>query len=261
MKMELPEIRAEERTPLVEALLAIIRELLDRNQQLEETVLQLRDEIAVLKGQKPRPKIKPSSLESATPPPQQEGPKKEKPDKRSGSEKRSKNAELTIHRRVPLHIDDLPPGAVFKGYEDYIVQELVIESRNILYLRARYRLPDGSSVLAPLPADVIPGSHYGPTLMSYILHQYHNGLTQPLLLEQLHDFGIDISAGQLDRMLTEGKEAFHQEKVQVLQVGLVVSSYIGVDDTSARHQGQNGYCTVVGNDWFTYFESTARRAG
>jgi hypothetical protein len=60
--------------------------------------------------------------------------------------------ELTIHHRVPLHIDDLPPGAVFKGYEDYIVQELVIESQNTLYLRARYQLPVGSSVLAPLPA-------------------------------------------------------------------------------------------------------------
>ena len=258
--MELPEIRPEERTPLVETLLAIIRELLDRNQQLEETVLQLRDEIAILKGQKPRPKIKPSSLESATPPSQQEAAQKEKPDKRPGSEKRSKNAELTIHRRVPLYIDDLPPGAVFKGYEEYIVQELVIEGRNTLYLRARYLLPDGSSVLAPLPADVIPGSHYGPIVTSYILHQYHNGLTQPLLLEQLHDFDIDISAGQLDRMLTEGKEVFHQEKAEVLQVGLVVSTYIGVDDTGARHQGQNGYCTVVGNDWFTYFESTASKS-
>src|SRR5271163_4972687 len=161
MKMELPEIRGEERTPLVEALLAIIRELLDRNLQLEETVQQLRDEIAVLKGQKPRPKIKPSSLESATPP-AQEGLPKEKSSKRPGSEKRFKNAELTIHHRVPLHIDDLPPGAVFKGYEDYIVQELVIESQNTLYLRARYQLPVGSSVLAPLPANVIPGSHYGP---------------------------------------------------------------------------------------------------
>jgi len=50
MKIELPEIRPEERTPLVEALLAIIQFLLDRNQQLEETVLQLRDEIAILKG-------------------------------------------------------------------------------------------------------------------------------------------------------------------------------------------------------------------
>lgn len=260
MKMELPEIRPEERTPLVEALLAIIRELLDRNQQLEETVLQLRDEIAILKGQKPRPKIKPSSLESATPPSQQEAAKKEKPEKRPGSEKRSKNAELTIHHTVPLHIDDLPPGAVFKCYEDYIVQELVIETRNTLYLRARYLLPDGGSLLAPLPAEVIPGSHYGPMLTSFTLYHYHNGLTQPLLLEELHDFGVDISAGQLNRILTEGNEVFHQEKAEVLQVGLVVSSYIGVDDTGARHRGQNGYSTVIGNEWFTYFESTASKS-
>src|SRR5260370_7404874 len=143
MKMELPEIRAEERTPLVEALLAIIRELLDRNQRLEETGLQLRDEIAILKGQKRRPKIKPSSLESATPPSQQEGSKKEKPDKRPGSEKRSKNAELTIHRTVPLGIDNLPPGAVFKGYEDYIAQDLVIESRNPLTFGSRTHLQAG----------------------------------------------------------------------------------------------------------------------
>ena len=63
--MELPEIRPEERTPLVEALLAIIQQLLDRNRQLEETVLQLRDEIAILKGQKPRPQVKPSRLEAS----------------------------------------------------------------------------------------------------------------------------------------------------------------------------------------------------
>jgi len=51
-----------------------------------------------------------------------------------------------------------------------------------------------------------------------------------------------------------------RQKAEVLQVGLVVSSYIGVDDTGARHQGQNGYCTVVGNDWFTYFESTTSKS-
>src|SRR5579862_8684192 len=57
MKMELPEIRPEDRTPLVEALLASIRELLDRVAVLEVTNQQLRDEIAKLKGQKPRPDI------------------------------------------------------------------------------------------------------------------------------------------------------------------------------------------------------------
>jgi hypothetical protein len=29
-----------------------------------------------------------------------------------------------------------------------------------------------------------------------------------------------------------------------------------VDDTGARHEGRNGYCTAVGNDLFAYFEST-----
>src|SRR5712692_4414282 len=257
MKMELPEIRPDERTPLVESLLAIIQVLLDRNQQLEETVLQLRNEIAILKGQKPRPQIKPSRLESDTPPSQQEGSAKEGSAKRPGSEKRPKNSQLTIHHRVALHIDDLPPGAVLKGYESYVVQDLLIESQNTLYLRARYELPEGGSILAPLPADVIPGKHFGATLIGYILHQYHNaGVTQGLLLQSLHDYSVDISEGELSRILTEDLTAFHREKEEVREAGLQTASYIGTDDTGARHQGRNGFCTVIGNDLFACFEST-----
>src|ERR1035438_4572708 len=51
----LPEIPAEQQTPLVEALLAVICAQQDRIAKLEETVQLLRDEIAILKGQKPRP--------------------------------------------------------------------------------------------------------------------------------------------------------------------------------------------------------------
>ena len=253
--MELPEIRPEERTPLVEALLAIIQQLLDRNRQLEETVLQLRDEIAILKGQKPRPQVKPSRLEA--PPSQQASSAQEGSGKRPGSEKRPKNSQLTIHRTITLHIDDLPPGAVLKGYEAYLVQDLVIESQNTLYRRARYELLDGRSILARLPADVLPGKHFGATLIGYILHQYYNaGVTQGLLLQSLRDHGVDISEGQLSLLLTEGHEAFHQEKDAVREAGLQTASYINTDDTGARHQGRNGYCTVIGNDWFTCFEST-----
>jgi hypothetical protein len=251
MQLELPEIPPEQRTPLVDSLLAVIRQLLDRVAQLEETSQQLRDENALLKGQKPRPTIRPSRLESPPTAPASDG------SAHPGPPKHPKSLRLTIHHEVKLHPDDLPPGAVFKGYEPFVVQELTIACQTTRYLRARYELPAGGSVLAPLPADVLPGSHFGPTLVSYVLDQYHQAhVTQPLLLQQLHDYGIDISAGQLNRLLTEGNAAFHDEKAEVLAAGLQTASYVGTDDTGARHQGRNGYCTAVGNDLFACFESS-----
>jgi hypothetical protein len=79
-------------------------------------------------------------------------------------------------------------------------------------------------------------------------------------LEQLHELGIDISTGKLNNILIENKERFHQEKDQILAVGLRVSSYVNVDDTGARHQGQNGYCTHIGNEAFSWFESTESKS-
>ena len=115
--------------------------------------------------------------------------------------------------------------------------------------------------MAPLPADVLPGSHFGPDLICFILHQYHHQhVTQPLLLEQLHQLGIDISAGELSRILTEGKDAFHQEKAELLPAALAVSAYVQVDDTGARHQGHNGSCTHIGNELFAYFASTESKS-
>lgn len=255
MKAELPDIPADERTPAVESLLAILRPLLDRVRQLEEANQQLRDEVAVLKGQKPRPAIRPSPLERPPKPPRTDG------DHRPGSLKRAKAAALPIHREVTLDLPDVPAGAVFKGYEPYVVQDLTIAPTTTRYLRARYALPGGGSVLAPLPADVLPGRHFGPDLVTFILSQvYHARVTQPVLRDQLRDFGIDISAGQLSRLLTEGHDGFHREKADVLAAGLAVAEAIGADDTGARHQGKTGYCTVIRSDLFTYFESTARKS-
>lgn len=250
--MELPDIPPGERTPLVEFLLRIIHQVLDRVDQLEQDNQHLRDEIAKGKGQQPRPDIKPSRLETS---PKTQG--QSQPGRRSA--KRPKTSELHIDRELPLHPDNLPAGAVFKGFEPYVVQDLLIKSETTRYLRARYDLCEGGSVLAPFPPGVLPveGGHFGANLIAYMLDQYHQAqVTEPLLLEQLWEYGIDISAGQVHRILTENKDPFHQEKAELLAAGLTVSSYIGTDDTGARHQGHNGYCTVVGNDLFTYFEST-----
>jgi hypothetical protein len=37
---------------------------------------------------------------------------------------------------------------------------------------------------------------------------------------------------------------------------LATSSYVQADDTGARHQGRNGYCTYLGNERFAWFAST-----
>jgi len=250
--LPLPEIPLAQRTPLVEALLAVICAQQDRIAKLEETVRQLRDEIAILKGQKPRPKIAPSQLEQPpTPPPPADG------QKRPGSEKKSKKAQFTITREQRIAFPDPPPGSVSKGYEEYIVQELVIRPEVTRYLRERIVLPDGQSLLAPLPAEVLPGQHFGPDLIRYILYQYHhNHVTQPLLQDELAQLGIVISAGQINHLLTEDKQIFHEEKAELLTAGLAAADYIQVDDTGARHDGKNGYCTHIGNEFFAYFAST-----
>lgn len=265
--MELPEIRPEERTPLVEALLGIICHLLDTIAAQDKTIRELRDEIDRLKGQTRRPEIEPSQLESQCRGEGAQGHEQgEQGDghqgKRPGSAKRSKTAQLTIHKEQPLHLENAAAGSL-QGYERYVVQDLRFEAFNTAFWRGRYQLPDGSSVLAPFPDGVLPveGGHFGAMLVAFILDQYHQAqVTEPRLLEQLHLIGIDISAGQLHRILTENKEHFHQEKDEVRAAGLAESSYVGTDDTGARHQGKNGYCTAIGNDLFACFESSDNKS-
>jgi hypothetical protein len=123
-----------------------------------------------------------------------------------------------------------------------------------------YETPDGDYVSGKLPAN-LQDRHFGPTLIRFVLYQYyHCHVTQPLLLEQLHEIGVDISSGHLNKLLIEEKDRFHLEKDQILATGLEVSSYINVDDTGARHKGQNGYCTHIGNEQFSFFESTQSKS-
>jgi hypothetical protein len=80
------------------------------------------------------------------------------------------------------------------------------------------------------------------------------------LLKQLQDLGVDISSGWLSQFITDGLDVFHDEKDQLLSAGLSVSQYIHPDDTGARHDGKNGYCTHIGNELFAWFRSTESKS-
>jgi hypothetical protein len=217
----------------------------------QEQIQQLRDEIARLKGQKPRPKIKASKLESG---------KKKSRHKPGRHGKRSKTRNLEVHETVIIPPEEIPEGSRFKGYEDFTVQDIRIELHNTCYRLERWQTPTGERLVGTLPIEV-GAVHFGATLRSFILYQYHHGhVTQPLILEQLREWGVDISAGHLSAIITEGKEGFHAEKDALLRVGLQQSGYIHVDDTGARHKGRNGYCTHIGNELFAWFASTESKS-
>jgi hypothetical protein len=236
-----PKIPEEQITPLVAELLELI--------QLQMAEIQLlRDEIARLKGQKPRPNIKPSRLEAAS--------KRSKTQKRKKRSKKSKTKKIEIHEVVSIKPDNLPEGSKLKDYQEYIVQDIVLGNWNTCYRRQRWQTPSGEYVLGQLP-DHVTGSHFGSTLTAFVLYQYHGcHVTQPLIKEQLHELGVNISTGQINNIIINNKDRFHDEKDQILSTGLKVSGYINVDDTGARHNGQNGYCTHIGNEYFAWFKST-----
>ena len=232
--LSIPEVPEAERTPLVEALLEVIAALQEKVHLQQEQIQAFRDEIAQLKGQKPRPKIEPSKLREQL---EQKQNKDKGEGKRGGSDKRSKTKELEIHETKVIKPDGIPEGSEFKGYQNYTVQGLMIKAHNVVYRLERWKTPQGASVVGKLPCEAGDG-HFDNTLITFILYQYYHCLvTQPLILEQLHELGIEISSGQLSHIITEGKESYHIEKEEILRVGLEVSKYIHVDDTGARHQG------------------------
>lgn len=223
---------------------------------LKEEVQQLKDEIAVLKGQKPRPKIPPSALEGSHSKDKQND--KDKPS-RGKHPRHQKTKHLEIHAKNRIKPESIPEKAIFKGCKKFAVQDIVLRPYNTVYELERWQLPDGTYLTGKLPQNI--QGHYGPQLVSYILHQYYGcRVTEPLLFAQLKEIGVLISEGQLSNILIQGKEVFHQEKDELLPAGIAANGQVKVDDTGARHQGKNGYSTIIGNEFFTYIVSTTSKS-
>src|ERR1700733_4086818 len=233
--------------PELEALLV---ELFGEIATLKQIVSEQREEISRLKGLKGRPTIKPSGMDKGTEPPRPV--KKEKRRFRGKVTPRVSSADQVVKVAVP-------EGSCFKCYEPFLVQDLVISATATCYRRERWVTPDGCTILAPLPPGI--DGHFGPELRRFVLMQYHQGQsTLPRLAALLRSVGVSISKRQLQRLLTDKLDDFVSEAQDVLRAGLETSPYVSVDDTGARHAGKNGFCTQIGNDWFTWFGTRASKS-
>jgi CheY-like chemotaxis protein len=229
-------------------LKALVLELLGKVAALEQTVAAQRAEIARLKGLKGRPVLKPSGMETASEPKPPSPPK----GRRGPVRPRVAVEDQVIEATVPL-------GSRFKGYADFLVQDLVLRVRCLRYRRERWLTPDGQLIVAPLPGGV--DGHFGPELRRFVLAQYHQGqVTVPRLVAQLRAIGLAISTRQVMRLLIKGQQRFLDEARDVLRAGLAQAAWITVDDTGARHKAANSTCTQVGNDHFAWFGTTASKS-
>ena len=236
--------------------------LWEANAKLEAAVAALAEENARLKGLKGRPQIKPSGMEKGTDPGAGVVPGdgtsrklRRRPRRKPGQ---PKSARLIVDDDVVVPFTP-EPGWRFKGYKPYTVQDLVIEVRVTRYWRPFYLTAEGKIVVAPLPEAV--NGHFGANLLRYLLSQHYQcRVTMPLLRQQLGDFGMLISAGQISNLLTKGHDRFHAEKAAVKQAGLETARWLSVDDTSARHLGGNGIITQIGDDRFTSFDTVGHKS-
>lgn len=251
----LPDIPEQEQTPVVKALLGPVEQLIERVQQQDEEIALLKDDINILKGEKKRPVFKGSKLDKNT---ESDQSSNQPLKKRPGSSKKKKTQTLVIHEdKVIKPEDPVPPGSRFKGYRNFMVQDLKVEAHTTRYRLEHWVTPENESITGKLP-DGLNNQHSGPQLIGYILYQYHHcQTTQPLLLEQLHEWGIELIRGQINQILLQRQDAFHAEKDAVLQAGLAALSYVTVDHSGARHRGKNGFITHIGND-LILIETTLR---
>ena len=90
---------------------------------LETENTALREDNARLKGLKGRPKLKPSGMEEGTNRPQGKGKRKKE---------RAKRRSPVVNEEHKLSVD-IPAGSRFKGYDDFVVQDLRLEGRVIRY--------------------------------------------------------------------------------------------------------------------------------
>ena len=64
----------------------------------------------------------------------------------------------------------------------------------------------------------------------------------------------------MGRFLNEATAGIVAEQQEVLRAGMEGAAWINVDDTGARHQAANGYCTAIGNDLFTHSRTTGSKS-
>ncbi len=255
-KIDLTEIADEQARAIIRLLLNLVEDLRGELRKAQQANAYLRERLGLRRGGDGKPGDQPGN----SPPPPTHSSEKERKEPKERT-KQAKLSEIQINKEVKLELERaaLPPDAEDKGYEAVVVQELRIATENVKFFRKKYYSASlGKTFLAPLP-DGYHGE-FGPNVKTLcVMFAYQCHMTEPKIVEWFANMGILISAGQISHFLTEGHEAFHQEKEQVVEAGLNSSPWQHIDDTGTRVDGVNWHCQVICNPLYTAYFTTERK--
>lgn len=257
---DIDTIADEQVKSIQKSLLNIIEYLLAANDDLREENQTLRDENNRLKGEQGRPSIRKQSQDNQDHSSEKDRkPRGQEPKKKKKTKKKKHN--INVDRQQVCDVDPnlLPSDAVFKGYQKVVVQDSLIKTDNIEFLKKCYYSPSQhKTFMADLPA----GYHgeFGPNIKALVVGLHQSGkMTESAICDLLTEHGVIISPATISRFITDGHALFHQEKAAIVAAGLASSAYQQMDDTGARVGGKNHYTHILCNPFYTAFFTRRRK--
>ena len=237
-------------------LLNVIEDIQKENAALKLDKQRLQDENNVLKGGNARPVIKGSKKHLRLRDISSKG--KEKGDGESQSKKKNTKAE-----RDPVEIDQdeiivdmdksqLPDDAVFKGFTEFIRQDINIKRNNKRFLLAHYySASEKKSYQAVVPQGE---GHFGAGVNSLVnvLHHFGN-VTESTMGGLLEGFGIHISSGTISNLLKAEHNWAVKERSAILAAGLEQQAPKQMDCTGNRQRGVSKTTHIITAPSFSVF--------
>jgi hypothetical protein len=251
--LDLNAIQDENARQLVRKLLNLIEQLSADLREAQVEIQRLRDEVNHLKGEQGKPNVKANTPKL---PASDHSSEKERHKSRE-RHKRSKKVVIKVDREqvVKVERDVLPADAKFQGYEEVVIQDILLKTDNVRFHKEKYYAASTQkSYLGQLPRGY--EGQFGPGVKALIPAFYWGmGTSEPKILEFLTNAGILISEGELSNLLIKGQDGFHAEKDAVYEAGLRSSPWQHTDDTQTRVNGQNQHCHVVCNPVYTAYHT------
>ena len=250
---------------IIIGLLNIIETIFQNKEELKEENQKLKDEINHLKGEQGKPDIKAknSNKENSNHSSEKERKGNSKKSNKKKRNRKSRNINIKIDREETCKIDRdiLPEDAQFKGYSEYIVQDIKIITDNVKYKREIFYSPStGKTYTGKLPDGVEGEGEFGIGIRSLIpLLKSECNMTEKSILDFFQNFGIYISSAYISNRWTKGYDIFHDEKNEIYKTGLSLTTFQQIDDTGARVKGENHYTQIVCSPYYTAYFTTPKK--